>query len=60
MATITIKCQDCEHNFYYTDRDQAFYKQHGFADPKRCFNCRRKKKIEREARERGDYKGSMQ
>jgi DNA replicative helicase MCM subunit Mcm2 (Cdc46/Mcm family) len=58
MSSITIKCEDCQKDFYFTDRDQEFYKEKGYSEPKRCFNCRKKRKLEWEARQKGDYKRS--
>lgn len=44
MSSITIKCADCGKDFYFTDRDQAYYKEHDYDPPKRCFNCRKERK----------------
>lgn len=44
----TIKCVDCGKEFVFTARDQEFYHEKGFTnEPKRCKDCREKKKIER-------------
>lgn len=44
----TIKCVDCGKEFVFTARDQEFYHEKGFKnEPKRCKDCREKKKIER-------------
>lgn len=44
----TIKCIDCGTEFVFTARDQEFYKEHGFNnEPKRCKQCRDKKKAEK-------------
>lgn len=50
MSNIEIKCSDCGQTFYFTDRDQEFYKQKGFQQPKRCFKCRQLKKQQRDGR----------
>lgn len=43
----TIKCIDCGKEFVFTVRDQEFYKEQGFNnEPKRCRDCRDKKKKE--------------
>jgi len=38
-----IAC-DCGDVFMFTARDQEFYAEKGFADPKRCKPCRQRKK----------------
>lgn len=44
----TIKCVDCGKEFVFTAREQEFYHEKGFTnEPKRCKDCREKKKIER-------------
>lgn len=40
----TIRCKDCSTEFVYSVRDQEFYKTNNFDDPKRCKDCRAKKK----------------
>ena len=42
-----IKCQDCGEEFTFTERDQAFYQEKGFAEPKRCHFCRKARKDRR-------------
>lgn len=52
MASDALICKDCGAEFYFTDKDKAFYEAQGFNPPKRCFPCRDKKKqkfAEREA-----------
>ena len=40
-----IVCQDCGEEFTFTVRDQEFYEEKGFTnEPKRCKNCRDKRK----------------
>ncbi len=47
----TIKCIDCGSEFVFTARDQAFYKEQGFNnEPKRCRECRNKRKAEKRNR----------
>ncbi len=47
----TIKCVDCGTEFVFTARDQAFYAEKGFKnEPKRCRDCRNKKKNDRNDR----------
>ncbi len=47
----TIKCLDCGKEFIFTARDQEFYAEKGFNnEPKRCKDCREKRKAERNNR----------
>jgi hypothetical protein len=48
---------DCGTEFTFTAREQEFYATKGFtSEPKRCFNCRQAKKLERgESSSRGSY-----
>ena len=39
-----IKCVDCGSMFFFTERDQEFYKMKEYKDPKRCIPCRGIKK----------------
>lgn len=39
-----IKCQDCGEEFRFSERDQEFYAEKGFPDPKRCHFCRKARK----------------
>lgn len=41
---IKIKCQDCGEDFNFSEKDQAFYKEKGFDNPKRCHFCRKARK----------------
>jgi len=48
----TIKCIDCGNEFVFTARDQAFYAEKGFTnEPKRCKECREKRKAEKRNQE---------
>jgi hypothetical protein len=44
MADRNLTCKDCGKPFVFTERDQQFYAEKLFSDPKRCVPCRRKKK----------------
>ena len=45
MEDRTLICQDCGSEFTFTVGEQEFYKEKGFEnEPKRCPDCRRKKK----------------
>lgn len=39
-----IKCLDCGEEFLFTERDQEFYAEKGFTEPKRCKSCRKLRK----------------
>ena len=39
-----ITCQDCGQEFIFTDNEQKFYAEKGFLPPKRCKECREKRK----------------
>ena len=44
----TLTCVDCGNDFTFTAGEQAFYKEKGLTnEPKRCKECRDKKKAER-------------
>lgn len=44
MADINLECIECKNSFYFSERDQLFFKEKGFQTPKRCYNCRQKRK----------------
>lgn len=42
MADKVLTCKDCKSEFVFTDGEQEFYKEKGFAnEPQRCPECRR-------------------
>ncbi len=44
----TLTCVDCNAEFIFTVKEQEFYEEKGFTnEPKRCADCRAKKKAER-------------
>jgi len=51
MENIKLKCKDCKKEFNFSVRDQEYYKQRGFEDPKRCYSCREDNKQKRTKRE---------
>lgn len=51
----TITCIECGTDFVFTTRDQEFYKEKGFKEPKRCRNCRNLRKQGIIGREDIDY-----
>ncbi len=46
-----LTCVDCGGTFLWSAYDQAYYREKGYAEPKRCDRCREAKK-ERLASER--------
>ena len=34
-----IKCKDCARMFEFSDRQQAWFRENGWADPIRCSEC---------------------
>ncbi len=45
-----IKCIDCGVVFTFTIGEQTFYKDRQFTEPKRCQDCRNKKKEQNNGR----------
>ena len=46
MSSKYIKCVDCSSEFEFTDGEQEFYADKGYNQPKRCAECRAKKKAQ--------------
>ena len=45
----SLKCADCGQDFIFSKNEQAFYAERGFTnEPKRCKNCRDKRKTSRD------------
>ena len=38
-----LTCNQCHSDFYFTEKEQRFYKEKGFNIPKLCPSCRKKK-----------------
>ncbi len=49
----SLTCQDCGQSFTFSAGDQEFFAQKGFSEPKRCPDCRRARKNERDGDGRG-------
>ena len=49
MADKTLVCSDCSMEFAFTEREQAFYAEKGFTEPRRCPSCRASRKAARNA-----------
>ena len=57
MADKTLTCSDCGMEFAFTEREQEFYAEKGFTEPRRCPSCRASRKAARAGGE-GGYGGS--
>jgi hypothetical protein len=45
----SLNCADCGQEFVFSKNEQAFYAERGFTnEPKRCKNCRDKRKTARD------------
>jgi CxxC-x17-CxxC domain-containing protein len=42
-----MTCADCSQDFVFTARDQEFYADRGFTEPRRCLSCRASRKAAR-------------
>ena len=40
-----LTCADCEATFIFTKGERYYYASKGLAEPKRCPNCRLKRKL---------------
>ena len=47
MEDKKIKCIDCHKDFVFTAAEQQFYEEKGYDAPKRCKDCRSKRKAEK-------------
>ncbi len=45
----TMKCISCGREFVFTVREQEFYESKGFSEPRHCYDCRAKRKREKDA-----------
>ena len=43
-----LTCQDCGRSFTFSADDQSFHAERGYGDPKRCPDCRRARRNERD------------
>ena len=58
MADKMLTCSDCNIEFAFTERDQAFYAEKGFTEPRRCTSCRASRKAARSGGDSGYGGGS--
>ena len=48
-----LKCSDCKNVFIFTKGEQEFYLKKAFSEPRRCLDCRKKRKKDRRKKRRG-------
>jgi CxxC-x17-CxxC domain-containing protein len=58
VADKTLTCSDCNMEFAFTEREQAFYAEKGFSEPRRCPTCRASRKAARSGGDSGYGGGS--
>jgi CxxC-x17-CxxC domain-containing protein len=58
VADKTLTCSDCGMEFEFTEREQAFYAEKGFTEPRRCPSCRASRKAARSGGDSGLGGGS--
>jgi len=56
VADKNLTCSDCGMEFAFTEREQAFYAEKGFSEPRRCPSCRASRKAARSG-DSGGYGG---
>jgi hypothetical protein len=49
---VTLQCIQCRRDFIFEAGEQAFFKEKGFSEPKRCPKCRRQNRGGRRFRRR--------
>lgn len=55
MQDKKINCIGCRSDFVFAVKEQTFFKRKGFQDPKRCKECRNKKKELNKSNDRPDW-----
>jgi len=53
----TLKCTTCGREFFFTAREQEFYQEKNFLEPKHCRECRQQRKLRREIYSREPQSG---
>jgi hypothetical protein len=51
-----LTCADCRGKFIWSAKDQEFFAEKGFSEPKRCKDCRQAKKEQRGGERGGGYR----
>ena len=46
----TLECEDCKGEFVWSAGEQEFFAEKGLVQPKRCRDCRQRRKQERQNR----------
>jgi len=44
MANIKLVCLDCKNTFVFSSGEQAYYQSKALSQPKRCRECRERRK----------------
>ena len=44
---VQIQCAECGKTFVFTVDDQEYHEQKGYSAPKRCMECRQKRRMDR-------------
>ena len=52
MMDKVIICKDCGTEFTFTEGEQAFFAERGFAEPVRCKACRAVRKQQKEQQQK--------
>ena len=55
----TLQCSDCGRSFVFTVKDQEFYEERGFSEPRRCPECRAARKASRTGGGAGEGRSSF-
>lgn len=50
---MALVCIDCGEDFEFTIGEKKFYKEKGFSPPRRCKNCRYKRRVEKQRKDKG-------
>lgn len=47
FMNVMLTCADCKHPFLWSAGEQEFYDEHELSEPRRCRDCREKRKRKR-------------
>ncbi len=53
----TLQCGTCGREYFFSAREQEFYHEKGFVEPKHCRECRQQRKRRRESYARQTQEG---
>lgn len=48
MGDLKLQCKDCQAEFIFTEKEQAYFQKKGLHQPKRCKACRDMRRQERD------------